>query len=310
MPEGPYPVYGASGIVGYLPSYQNGAPYVAVVKDGAGVGRVCRCKGESSVLGTMQALIPFNDVNCSFLFHLVRSLRLGSGFSGSTIPHIYFKDYGKRIVRLPDLNDQRTIAAILDGVESIAATREGYLAKLDDLRKSRFIEMFGDPDANPKRFETKLGSALFKIGNGKARSQNLRYEAGIPAYGGNGVSWYTDEVLVDHPTIIIGRVGRHCGNTRLVEEACWVTDNAMYIRKFLGNCYDVVFLDALMRIIGFNRFADRGDLWKITQKPFMEYSFPVPPLALQREFAAFVRQVDKLEFRCTGTPDEGDNAVR
>lgn len=180
-------------------------------------------------------------------------------------------------------------------LEQIEVTKR-YANKLDDLVKSRFVEMFGEPDTNPLSFDTMPGSKLFRLGNGKAKPQAERFEEGVPAYGGNGISWYTSEVLVDHPTIVIGRVGRHCGNTRLVEEFCWVTDNAMFIKDFKRDCFDMTYLITLMEIIDFNRFADAGDLWKITQKPFMEYQYPVPPLALQQEFAAFVQQVDKSKF--------------
>ena len=49
--DGPYAVYGASGIVGTMSVYQNEAPYVAVVKDGAGVGRANACVGSRNHAG-------------------------------------------------------------------------------------------------------------------------------------------------------------------------------------------------------------------------------------------------------------------
>ena len=81
--DGPYAVYGASGLVGTMASFQNAVPYVAVVKDGAGVGRASACEAKTSVLGTMQALIPSEGIDRDYLLHLVRSLHLGDGFSGS-----------------------------------------------------------------------------------------------------------------------------------------------------------------------------------------------------------------------------------
>ena len=207
--DGPFAVYGASGIVGTTSEYQNPTPYIAVVKDGAGVGRANICQGESSVLGTMQALIPNERVSCTYLLHLVRSMKLGEGFSGSTIPHIYFKDYCKRMVTVPSLDDQAKIVRKLDTVEAFIDREKLALTNLQILVKSRFIEMFGDPNINSKGLSTKLGSELFKIGNGKTKPVACRFEEGVPAYGGNGISWYTDEELVNHATIIIGRVGRH-----------------------------------------------------------------------------------------------------
>ena len=294
--DGPYIVYGASGVVGTTGDYQNEIPYVAVVKDGAGVGRASACEPMTSVLGTMQALIPNSNVERDYLLHLVRSLRLGEGFSGSTIPHIYFKDYGRLEVPLPPLEAQKQIISQLGLVEAQIAQAEAQIEQLEYLVKSRFVEMFGDPISNSKQLDVKPGSALFKIGNGKSKPASERYKDGIPAYGGNGISWYSKECLVNNPTIIIGRVGRHCGNARLVNEPCWVTDNAMYIKQFLKDCPDLIYLDELMRLVGFNRYADKGDLWKITQQPFMDFAYPMPSIEEQRYFANFVAQVDKSRF--------------
>ena len=136
--DGPYPVYGASGIVGYSAGYQNEERYVAVIKDGAGVGRACVCEPKSSVLGTMQALLPVEGVDCDYLLHLVRSMKLGDGFTGSTIPHIYFKDYGKRFVAEYDRSEQRQIAESLYTVEAQVAELRSQIERLDKLVKSRF----------------------------------------------------------------------------------------------------------------------------------------------------------------------------
>lgn len=142
--NGSYPVYGASGIVGTMNYYQNETPYVGIVKDGAGVGRVMMCEAYSSVLGTMQALIPKENINNNYLLHLVRYLRLGDSFSGSTIPHIYFKNYGERLVPSFSSAQQTEIASIFNQIEALMERQKAALDKLDQLIKSRFVEVFGD----------------------------------------------------------------------------------------------------------------------------------------------------------------------
>lgn len=137
--DGPYSVYGASGVIGTTSDYQNEIPCVAVVKDGAGVGRASACEPRTSVLGTMQALIPNSNVERDYLLHLVRSLRLGEGFSGSTIPHIYFKDYGKLEVPLPPLETQKEIVSQLGLIEAQIEQAEAQTMRLDQLVKSRFV---------------------------------------------------------------------------------------------------------------------------------------------------------------------------
>ena len=125
-----------------MASCQNSSPYIAVIKDGAGVGRVSACDANTSVLGTIQALIPCRDVERDYLFHLVRSLHLGEDFTGSTIPHIYFKDYGQIIVSLPDLAGQKRIVRRLNSIEEAAESARAQIVRLDSLVKSRFVEMF------------------------------------------------------------------------------------------------------------------------------------------------------------------------
>ena len=213
--------------------------------------------------------------------------------AGAKMPRVNRKTVLDATIFLPELREQEKRMDALDSIEASIDIARQQINQLDQLVKSRFVEMFGDPISNSKQLDTKPGSALFKIGNGKSKPASERYEVGIPAYGGNGISWYSKECLVDDPTIVIGRVGRHCGNTRLVNEPCWVTDNAMYIKRFLDDGLDLIYLDELMRLVGFNRYADKGDLWKITQQPFMDFAYPMPPLEDQRRFSSFVAQVDK-----------------
>ena len=67
--SGKYPVFGAAGLVGYRNTYQTDLPSVAIIKDGAGIGRVSLLPKNSSVLGTMQMLTPNADVDNVFLYY-------------------------------------------------------------------------------------------------------------------------------------------------------------------------------------------------------------------------------------------------
>ncbi|EET58187.1 type I restriction modification DNA specificity domain protein [Marvinbryantia formatexigens DSM 14469] len=192
-----------------------------------------------------------------------------------------------------DKKEQILICERLDKLYGIIKLREHELQFLDNLIKARFIEMFGDSRINSKGFRTKKGSELFKISNGKAVANDKRFEDGIPAYGGNGISWYTDEVLYEQDTIVIGRVGFQSGNVHLVKGPVWITDNAMYISDFYDDSLCLVFLCEMMKQIDFTRLQDAGDLKKVTQKPFMKMDYILPSKQLQDEYVDFVKQVDK-----------------
>ena len=70
--NGEFSVFGASGYIGSVDFYQQGYPYVAVVKDGAGIGRAMLCPGKTSVIGTMQYLLPKDNILPKYLFYVVK----------------------------------------------------------------------------------------------------------------------------------------------------------------------------------------------------------------------------------------------
>ena len=243
-------------------------------------------------------LICGNKIDNRYLYFFLSSKTeyLNSLGRGAT-----FKEISKAIVEkieipLPSISEQQDDVSRLEILRTLIVSQKEQLSKLDDLVKSRFLEMFGDPVSNEKGFETRVGADCFKLSNGKFVPESKRFSAGVPAYGGNGVSWHTDDVLFEGDTIVVGRVGFQSGNVHLVKGPLWVTDNAMYISQFIGRRYDLVFLIALMGHIDFTRYQDAGDLKKITQKPFMEMRFIYPPIEQQEQFAAFVAQVDKSKL--------------
>ena len=156
--SGNYPIYGASGYISNVDFYHQDKPYVAVVKDGAGIGRTTLHPAQSSVIGTMQYLIPKENILPEYLYYVVRYMHLEKYFTGATIPHIYFKDYKNEQFNLDSLEKQKEIIDILGNCERVITKREEELQKLDKLIKARFVELFGDPLNNTKGWmEQRLG---------------------------------------------------------------------------------------------------------------------------------------------------------
>ena len=213
--------------------------------------------------------------------------------AGAKMPRLGTKDLMNAEIPVPTIEQQKKIAEKFKKLEQLISLRNQQLAKLDELVKARFVEMFGDPYTNSKDYPLKKGESFFKLSNGKAVPESKRLNGGIPAYGGNGISWYTDESLFDADTIVVGRVGFQSGNVHLVKGPLWVTDNAMYMSSCDFSQYNLTFLIELMAHVNFTKFQDAGDLKKITQKPFMQFEYLCPPLSLQNQFADFVERVDQ-----------------
>ncbi|MCD8335967.1 MAG: restriction endonuclease subunit S [Lachnospiraceae bacterium] len=174
--DGCYPIYGASGFIKNIDFYHQEREYIAVVKDGAGIGRTMLLPAKSSVIGTLQYLIPNSDseISTRYLYYAITAMNLSKYFSGATIPHIYFKDYQKELVKVPDLVEQDRIAGIFEKIDATIALRKEQQVELDKLVRSRFIEMFGDSVNNPLGLPTVLLSDVSDIVSGitKGRKTN------------------------------------------------------------------------------------------------------------------------------------------
>ena len=168
--RGDYPIYGAAGYIGNVDFYHQEKPYVAIVKDGAGIGRTVLLPAKSSVIGTMQYLLPKDNILPEYLYYVVRHMHLEKYFTGATIPHIYFKDYKKEEFKLSSMSEQEEIVNVLSSIEKIIKSRKVELKELDNLIKSRFVEMFGDPIRNPKGWEVvTIGDIVTEVRYGTSK---------------------------------------------------------------------------------------------------------------------------------------------
>lgn len=323
--DGPYAVYGASGLVGTMASFQNAVPYVAVVKDGAGVGRASACEAKTSVLGTMQALIPSEGIDRDYLLHLVRSLHLGDGFSGSTIPHIYFKDYGELPVRLHSPAEQKRIVDIFASIERQIKVSKQQLDQLDSLVKSRFVEMFGDPIRNPLRMSVSSVEELaapiknsMKAGPfGSALKKEVYAESGYKVYGQEQVisgdqflgNYYIDKAKYEQLNsckvmpgdVLISLVGT-VGKVLILSEDCQpgiINPRLVKItfdkRKIFPEYFAIAFSLESVRSSLLGR-AHGQTMNVLNLGMIKKLKLPVPPISRQKEYLNFVAQADKSRF--------------
>lgn len=153
--NGDYPVYGASGFVQNVDFYHRDTDYIGVVKDGSGVGRVNVYPAYSSLLGTLQYILPKEGYELNYVAYALKSLNLADYASGAAIPHIYFKDYGEETIPVPSREEQERIVAELDCLSGVIECKREQLRELDALAQSIFYQMFGDPITNEKGWEIK-----------------------------------------------------------------------------------------------------------------------------------------------------------
>ena len=140
--QGNFKIYGANGLLKEIDFYREEKPYIAIVKDGAGVGRLLLCEGKSSVLGTLDIIKNKEQTDLLFLYYLLETIDFTKFTTGSTIPHIYFKDYSKEIIGLPSFPEQTKIANFLSSIDSKIDIENQLLQKLEAQKKYLLQNMF------------------------------------------------------------------------------------------------------------------------------------------------------------------------
>lgn len=324
---GNYPIYGASGYIGNVDFYHQEKPYVAVVKDGAGIGRTTLHPAKSSVIGTMQYLLPKDNVLPQYLYYVVSYMHLEKYFTGATIPHIYFKDYKNEKFNLDSLDKQKEIIESLGRCEKVIESRKQELQLLDDLIKARFVEMFGDVIHNDRKWECKqfsdiTTSRLGKMLDAKHQTGTCKY----PYLANFNVQWFRFELdnlnemdfnekdreefcLEDGDLLVCegGEIGR-CAVWHNQVKKCFFQKALHRVR-----CnQDIILPDYLAWWFKYNCenggfAAIEGAKATISHLPGVKMKMldvTVPAIELQKQFADFVKQVNKSKVAVQKALDE------
>ena len=308
--EGQYPIYGAAGFIKNVDFYHQDKPYIAVVKDGAGVGRVMKLPANSSVIGTMQYIIPNEGVNVSYLAYALEHMNLAKYYLGAAIPHIYFKDYCNEELPTHTAEEQNNIAVSLDKVAELIVLRKEQLAKLDQLVKSRFIELFGDPKTNNKEWRMNTFADICTVRQGlqiPISKRLTQYEEGCYEYitvaylHGSKEREYIKNpkstVICTEEDVLMTRTG----NTGMViTNVAGAFHNNFFLIDFDRTRYNKVFLVEYLNLdliqAEIKRRAGTSTIPDLNHGEFYAISIYEPPVELQKQFAAFVEQTDNSKL--------------
>ncbi len=187
--NGKYPVFGASGIAGYIDYYVQAKDYIGIIKDGSGVGRVSVYPKESSLLGTLQYIIPNENMDLRYVAYALKSMNLAKYVSGAAIPHIYFRDYGEEKIAVPSIKTQSKVADELDKLNELIEIKRSQLKDLDALAQSLFYETFGEPFMNSK------GWSIINFGD---LASSINYGTSLPAVDGGYYPYIRMNNLTDN----------------------------------------------------------------------------------------------------------------
>ena len=325
--EGSYPIYGASGLIKKVDFYIQDKEYIGIVKDGAGVGRTMLLPSKSSVIGTMQYIIPNGSLNIKYLYYALISKKLSKYSSGATIPHIYFRDYKKEKILLISEIEQQKIVSILDNIVSLIEKNKKRIILLEELVKSRFIEMFGDPIKNDKGWkkEKLLENVVEKVENISKNSEIIISYIDISSINNlkNRIetykNYYIDEApsrakkIINRNDILISTVRPNLKNIALFDietENKAIASTGFCILRTKTKLNTLYLFNVLLSNSFTNELSKKeigANYPAVTENDIKNVKIALPPLTLQNEFSQFVEKTDKLKFEAEKSLKEMEN---
>ena len=137
---GSYPVYGATGLIGYTNNYAYNGESILIVKDGSGVGSLSYVNDHFSVIGTLNYLTAKENYSILYLYYALMAFNFTPYITGMAIPHIYFKDYGKAKLFYPSIEKRIRIASLLHNIEQKLVVEQNLVISLS-AQKSYLLRM-------------------------------------------------------------------------------------------------------------------------------------------------------------------------
>jgi type I restriction enzyme S subunit len=299
---------------------------IIIAWDGANAGTIGF--GIEGAIGSTLAILRKEnkemDTEFCGLFLRSKSAYLREKCTGATIPHIQRRALEDIKIPKISLNKQIEIKNIINKAQELIDKRKEQIQDLDELVKSQFIEMFGNPSINDKGWMIdKLSTVVTNIENGKSFicesfSRSGKYPAILKLsavtygiYNANENKALTDESLyvssveVKSEDLLFTRKN----TPELVGMSAYVYNTEPNLMMpdliFRFNTNENINKIYLWKLINHDLFREKikslsngsaKSMSNISKQRLMELNIPIPPIELQKQFADFVKQTDKLKF--------------
>ena len=290
---------------------------------------IARWKGGKAYLNQRVCkLIPTEEIDALYLFYFMpkalKAIEEKTPFV--TVKHLSAKELNKIVVPIPLMEEQKKIANSLQKVDELIALRKEQLANLDQLVKSRFIELFGDPFDNKKWKTQKLRNVSVSISDGSNVDKAYYQEKGDVLFLRIQNVWFNEFRLDDsvyisedvnneyrdtslhHGDLLITKIGRYytkdssLGRVSVYlgeDDKANYSNNIMRVRLTDEVCSE--FVNVLMNLDDYNRYirdvsVGGTDKRALSKAIIGDLPIIMPPKELQIEYLELVKQTDKSKL--------------
>lgn len=320
--KGHYPYYGANGVQDYVDNYIFDDELVLLAEDGGNFGSkekpiAYRVSGKCWVNNHAHVLKAKDNIDVDYLCYSLMFYDVSSLINGATRQKLTQSSMRKILIPLFSLEEQQRIANELDKVSVLIEKRQKQLEKLDLLIKSRFIEMFGDPLKNEKKWKkAKLKDICNKIGDGLH---------GTPNYDDKGEYYFINGNNLENGAIRIYKETKKVNRREFEKHKIDLSVNSIllsingtlgklaYYREepiVLGKSvcfldikenYNKIFAYHIMRSESFQQYINQNStqstIRNVGLKDLREITLINPQLQIQNKFANFVKYVEQSKTK-------------
>jgi type I restriction enzyme S subunit len=319
-----YTVYGANGVIGYYNEYNHEVETVMVTCRGATCGTVNISKPYSYVNGNAMCMDDLrHDINVKYLYYALRNYDFKEVISGSAQPQITRQGLNNVFVEVVDKPRQLEIVKVLSKVEETISRKQQQLSEYDQLIKSRFVEMFGDPIENPLNWNLQPLSYLGSLDRGKSkhRPRNAPELLGgeypliqtgdvansdlyITEYSSTYSELGLKQSKMWNPGTLCITIAANIAKTAILKfKACFPDSVVGFIpNDQTNNIFIHYWFSFFQKVL--EKQAPESAQKNINLGILKDLQVFVPSINLQNDFSQFVNQIDKLKFEVQKSLDE------
>lgn len=316
--KGLYPCFGGNGIRGYVADYTHDGEFPLIGRQGALCGNVNLASGKFHATEHAVVVQPKIEMNVHWLYYALNAMNLGQYATGAAQPGLAVSKLETLSIEIPNISEQNKIAQTLYKVEQLVNFRKQQLAKLDELVKARFVEMFGDCKTNPKNWKTKALEKIANVGSSKRVFVEELQDSGIPFYRGTEIGALAEKKAVipalfiteEHYKQLCETTGKPQKGDLLMPSICpdgriWIvdTDEPFYFKDgrvlwvhLTSANYNSVFLLYTLKdriMTDYASIASGTTFAELKIFALKKCKIFDVPLELQNQFANFVERVDQ-----------------
>ena len=310
--KGLYPCFGGNGIRGYVADYTHDGEFPLIGRQGALCGNVNLASGKFHATEHAVVVQPKIEMNVHWLYYAINAMNLGQYATGAAQPGLAVSKLETLSIEIPNISEQNKIAQTLYKVEQLVNFRKQQLAKLDELVKARFVEMFGDINVNNKKWMTYPLGELCTIVRGGSPRPIERYLGGtIPwikigdaTTGENIYLNSTKEYIIQEGvkksrmikagSLIFANCGVSLGFARIITFDGCIHDGWLAMEDIDEKLDKIFLLYSLNQMTEyFRKTAPAGTQPNLNTNIMKMHRQIVPPMEMQKAFISFVKCADR-----------------